>query len=274
MPAPGPDRTKWLTSRGLAHLDGCSYPMRRAMGGPNPGGHGGLVLAAIPEGKDLDRAFEIGYHPQHAGQPPRQETWIEAANGAHWIGYADDWKPVPQDLARANQIKGHAVRLNDGHDWIFPAVRLAGGGSGLPQSIGLDHHGDLILEDLPQYADVQEGAQLCYDRFNEGVGFTYREILKVLSRILGLNYRISAAESTLLRLFDTENILRAMWAIVDGPVLDKIYRDAEEAKKKDESTITEDSQSTASIIEADFQAIDQLSQTCGSSPGDGMNSHG
>ena len=266
MPGPGAAREQWLTRCGLGHLSGCSFPVRRTMAGPNPENCPGVVLSGIPPDKDSDRLFEVGYRPRHANAE-RAETWREAAG--HWIGYAHEYQPGPDDLARKDQIAGHLVKLRDGNKWLFPAVRLAGGRSGLPQSIGLDARGGLVIEDLPEYADVQDGAKLCYDRFASGIGFTYVEIVKVLSRILGLNYYVSVGETSALRLFDTENILRAMWAIIDGPALDKIEADEEESKKKGSGTLTADSTNTGSIVPAAFQDTDQPMATSGSSPMDG-----
>ncbi len=271
MPGPGPARDQWLQRCGLKHLLGCSFPIRRTVGGPTPENCPGVVLSGIPPNKEADRLFEVGYRPCH-NNLQREETWREAAG--HWIGFAHEYQPGPDDLVRDTRINGHLVKLRDGNEWLFPAVRLAGGRSGLPQAIGLDARGDLIIEDLPEYADVQDGARLCYDHYMAGEGFTYVQIVKLLSRILGLNYYVSAAETSALKLFDTENILRAMWAIIDGPTIKRIIEDEETSKKKEKSTLTGDSPNTGSIVEAAFQDTGQPMQTSGYIVSDGAASNG
>lgn len=166
----------------------------------------GCVLAECQGGA------RIGFYP-------KLQEWSEVAGGAYWIGYYRDAKPGPDDLGRAEQYGGHAVRLADGNEWLVPIVRLAGGDTGLPKAVKWGKDGALIQTVLPQYAELCiHGEELAEQVLENGVidgDIDYLASLCVSA--LALNYRISKWETSALSLFTTPIIQSVLEAMIDVP---------------------------------------------------------
>ena len=93
-----------------------SAPACRESAGKTPSGNRGLFFA------DSNRLGELmpGYYPD-------KQTWREMptveGQPRLFVGYWNDAKPTPQDLAREKPVDGLMVKLADGNMWQVPEVR-------------------------------------------------------------------------------------------------------------------------------------------------------
>lgn len=66
-------------------------------------------------------------HKRPASYLKDEQTWrkMPAFEGRPelWLGYWNESKPTPADLARAQQVHGPSIRLADGNQWQVPIVR-------------------------------------------------------------------------------------------------------------------------------------------------------
>jgi hypothetical protein len=224
-------------------IGGCGYAFCRLLG-PGPSGRAGCVFAAYPLGETVD-ASGVGYFAD-------RQTWVEVSAGRLWIGYANDGRPGPEDLKRPNPIQGHHVRLSDRKAWLVPAVRAARGSSAIPQGIALGPDGELVVEDLPQYAELAAGADRLWDwvwgRLN---GLPYTELIRTVGTALSLNYRVGPLECSALRLLTTANVAEAGRAVVDWPTVVELLGQAEAESKKNEILPDCDGSDTGSGVTGD-----------------------
>lgn len=122
FPAEIVDRRE-LTRFGLAdvfrdvHSDkSADWYCGEASGPSGPGGKAGLYLSALPVvSRDLPRtlAYDAG---------DLDWRWSEIADGT-WIGIDAANRTKPADIARRLKQDGHYVKLNDGNEWLVPAIR-------------------------------------------------------------------------------------------------------------------------------------------------------
>lgn len=73
-----------------------------------PGGQHGLVVSPADE--------FIGYYED-------KQSWKQEVGKDYWVGFWRDKRPTPTTLARATQIAGETILLDDGQPWTFPIVR-------------------------------------------------------------------------------------------------------------------------------------------------------
>lgn len=194
--------------------------------GKKPFGAAGVTFA------DPDRVQKIGVYD---GQ-----TWKQAPGQKFWIGWYDNQRPGPGDLARSKMLDGHCVRLADGNDYLAPVARGwndsdddPGWFHAVPRLTELDDAGNWIQGDVvAAYRPLWELATAWWDMKNraaeaveEGaeqvrVDFeidTFAGLNDAAAFALGQNYRVSKYEIAALGLFDTHSAQRILDALVDGP---------------------------------------------------------
>ena len=233
-----------VAGAGLAYVFGpAAAPACGCRAGPD--GQAGVVLA--------DRAYDgrVGYYPG-------DQTWAEA--GGRWLGWPADAPPGPEDLARPDPVPGHVVTLGDGRAWTVPLVRVFPRGTRLPQKLVLGPDGAWMGEVPPEYLGLCQAVGEAWDAFFaadagpdeadgalaadperlgrrlHGRAVSLPDAADLAVRGLALNYRISAAECSVLGLFDSRTLGRAIGALFDLPAVLAAAEDlaaAAGAEKKD-----------------------------------------
>jgi hypothetical protein len=207
--------TRPITKDGIAKL-GLSYAFSghvttRPTAATSPSGKSGLVLAeeARHDGKT------VGYFPD-------QQTWrkFPSVEGRPecWVGYWNDAKPGPLDLARVKQLKGVPLTLADGNQWDIPIVRSFDGAqqewiSRLPSAWVCDENGDLVPGTEPKaaYAHLWELTAPLADKIlaiasgDEVDWVPDAQVGKVVKALLQTNYHVDATEIGLLEIVGGED---------------------------------------------------------------------
>lgn len=172
----------------------------------SPSGTPGLVFAdaSRQEGQD------VGYHPD-------RQTWrkLPRVDGRPelWVGYWNEAKPGPLDLARLKQLRGVPVTLADGRDWDIPIVRRFDGieatwKSELPAAWVCDDDGNLVPGSTPKamYAHLWDLTTPIADAMLSIAGGESEEmpdqvaVGRAVVALLATNYALGAAEIELLEL--------------------------------------------------------------------------
>jgi hypothetical protein len=186
------------------------------------------VVLFVPEDCPADKAR---CHPE-------KQTWQKSADGKYWVGIDNETVPGEVDLSRKKQFEGHLVKLGNGEKWLIPIARRFGRGSALPKALILGSKGELMTEELPEYAEFSAQVERFWEYFIAAVNkessreMTPQEQWQLLVRAMQLNYRITAEGISLLKLVTTENFNEILEAIIDIPTVMKIA--AEENKKKED----------------------------------------
>lgn len=225
---------------GLIHsATGCGFATRY-VGRDGPDGKEGALFVLRFPGETLGAAFA-----ERIKYMRTEQTWTPCLDGRVWMGYWNDEKPGPEDLARAGQRPGHMVRLSDGAEWCVPIIFPHAGGSVLPQSIALDASGELVAEDLPEYAELRAGADEVFEYYFRGSdeGLPYLTALRTVGLAMSLNYYAGPWECSALRLFTTDNVMMGCRAIIDFATIERVYAGLMESQKKTASTGIGDSSS-------------------------------
>ncbi len=212
----------------------------RGVENKGPDANRGVII--VPHGPSGPGEVEIGYHPD-------RQTWFQWDKGKAWVGFKTGEAPGPEDMARQRLIPGHDILMRDGNTWHMPAVRLYGGGTGVSQGAGIDSKGELILEDLPQFAEVCKGASWFWDLWtgeSKTGEYSYLEAMRVASNGFALNYHVSLAEVSALHLFTTDNIPLCLGAMIDAPAYEEAIRAMNDASKKNEDVNNSDGSSSDS----------------------------
>lgn len=228
-----------LAERGLAHVfgdrrgpqDDCAAS---GLSGRGPGGHSGVILCALPVGKDAPR--RIGYYPAEQ----RWERGFALAEGKavpaevppFYVGIDTAEPPGPEDLARSVRHKGYPVALGDGNQWEVPVILAPDGDTSLPRTFAWDpESGELCGTVRAEYRDAWEASADTIAFFygdEDDNERPYEVILPRCLQALGLNYRLGPAEQNALGLIDTTNCTEILGATVDAPKVRKLI----EAEKK------------------------------------------
>lgn len=171
----------------------------------------------------------FGRHGGRVGYYEDSQTWRPIPKANLWIGYETEQPPGPGDLSRPMQLAGHPVRLGDGHEWIVPIARSVvddgeaiSGAIALPRSRDLDADGDWCYgEVVPQYRQLWTVAEQFADVFYAADDKTISEATALTWCVLALraNYRLSAIEAAILKLFDDATYTNVLHALIDVPKL-------------------------------------------------------
>ena len=256
IPGQQDSRPEAIAEAGLSHVIGPDSPLFARLGtqrGPD-GGSGLLVRPGSSDTIGLDRQAE-SCEWQKA---PGDRRW--------WIGVAGETRPA--ELARKERIAGHEVELGDGRRWLVPVARTFGVGSRLPQQLVLGPDGETWEgRPLERFAAVSAKAE----RVERAIGGTLREdeepfVLMaegaaIAADALALNYRVGPAEVSALGLlvvahYDPADpktwppVLRVLWAFIDGPTLEAVDAEEEEAARARRPLDTPDGSSSSPGAEA------------------------
>jgi hypothetical protein len=195
-----------LPALGLDHLIGASLNLNPISGGPD--NLSGMLMS-------------IGPGKYHAAT----QTWQQ--HGKFWLGFETENKPSALDLARPEKIQGHRVTLEEGWEVIVPLVRRIPTGTALPELMVLGADGELVREPLPRFAALSQGAEQIFEVLLMGEGsMEFADVWKIAVAALAVNYRVSAAELSALKVITTANIIQIAEALIDLPTL----REAEKAE--------------------------------------------
>jgi len=202
-------------------------PTSREQIGCGPSGKSGVVFA------DPDRmgAGGIGYYPD-------QQTWeavpVEEGEPVLWIGFWNDNRPSPQDLARKEQVTGPRVRLADGQEWMVPLVQHweeDGKRCALPQVVKRLAKGTWVCgEIVPKYRAIWEASQrfwgVLMSMYEAAAGgdrtedYQFDGLYDFASELLGLNYAIGPLEVSALGLFTSDDMAQnVILQAISWPVL-------------------------------------------------------
>jgi len=203
-----------------------------------PAGCPGTVLARTAE----ISADQCRYQPD-------QQEWIRGTCDGVWVGrWRDAPLPTPAGLARGEQLAGHRVELVDGHLWQVPIARKWTVDAGelawyvaLPRRLERRDGAWQFGGVLPRYARLWEIAERWEDRWaaayaaavaseasnqaeqaeaNDAflaVELSLHDAADLAAEILGANYRVTAAEISLLGLFADTTPAAVLDALIDRP---------------------------------------------------------
>lgn len=191
---------------GLRHAFPLTPPVCSEFSDAGPHGEAGVVLAA--------QSDRIGYYPD-------RQTWRRmppiAGQPCVSVGFWNDARPTPESLRVEQPLRGSAVRLRDGNDWIVPLARAwsddARGGAycALPGTLTLDDAGEWQRGGIEsRYAQLWDLATQYWDSLwsapleGQTVRFDFPRAHDAAVEALGANYRISRGEVALLGLFDDQ----------------------------------------------------------------------
>lgn len=157
--------------------------------------------------------------PGHAliGYQPDRQTWLPAvpreglAGGRFWLGFWNDQPVTPQDLARAYPQPGHRVQLGDGREWLVPLAKE------LTADLKMQDDGTWRYEIQRRfhafYLDYLRWITL-FGEASEGTTYDFGEAADFVLQGLRINYRLLPEAVSHLRLFDTDNLKRSLFAIL------------------------------------------------------------
>jgi hypothetical protein len=206
-----------IDANGLSGIVDMTAQQRLVEGaGPDDidGAGGGLVVSMQP-----DRP--VGFYPL-------KQSWRRAPGGSHWLGWWNDAPPGPADLMRSEGLPGYMLTLGDGRQWLCPVARMCDDTIALDQNITLGDSGKLERQVCDRYAGIWATTLRVWEVIKAAQQGPTSEGVKVqpLSddeewaaaiAALALNYRIGAAEVSVLRLLTTKSIKTVLEALVDVP---------------------------------------------------------
>lgn len=209
----------------LGHVRTASWSAGAIERGPS-GGAGCLVAA---EGLEL----------RYDGEA---QEWRHIEAASVWVGWPRGNPPGPSELARADFVDGHEVRLADGRLWTVPLARVLGLGGPRQRAYRLGPGGKLVPgEAISRLGDIAQEAAVVWEEIEtqvlamaaaikaggkaEGVSVTLRQDLAL--KALAVNYRIGGPEVDALRLLDTTNVASVLLALIDWPTVEARLKNAD-----------------------------------------------
>lgn len=202
---------------GLRYAFGSQRVQQGGVNGNNKlGGKPGVIFAD----PDRHQGKSIGYHAD-------QQTWrkMPRVEGRPecWVGYWNDAKPTPDDLARKPMLPGEvAMTLGDGHQWVVPTLtefdaETRSGECELPAPLDYDEDGNLFNgKPTGVYGQLWDAVHpvalgVCFgsnDAESDIKEPTDEEIRKAAFAILGANYVVSMPELVCLGALQNEATFR------------------------------------------------------------------
>lgn len=140
------------------------------------------------------------------------QVWKQEIGCDYWVGMwtAADKRPMPETLARANQIMGQYLRLDDGHDWLLPKARhwvefeeTLVYQRTLPTQLARDEQGRWRPGEVKaRYRELWRMATEFMQAMQDGDSHRYSEFDNLVIECFRTNYRVSAIELDLLGVYD------------------------------------------------------------------------
>lgn len=143
-----------------------------------------------------------------------EQTWIRSAKfgesepGRYHIGFWNDSPVTPEDLQRPYSHAGKVIELGDGNSWRFPTI------DELPKDLILADDGTWKFKLQQDYHDLWLEAEDWATRLLQGGTHNFGEITEFCIRCLRQNYRLLPEAVSHLRLFNTNNIQKAMGSLL------------------------------------------------------------
>lgn len=202
--------------------------------GAGPDGKSGLLLS-------LCDPTDLKYIPE-------RQVWMPWGN--LWVGMYTDQKPSSESLARGLQVMGFVLPMADGFNAHVPTARE------LPRKITFRPDGESELTPDERYAKLCGDAETVFHHVKRDFGFleegeplvqlSVNQCAELAVEILGVNYRLGKAETTLLKLLDTHTVKRILFLFVDVRSLVEVWEAETDAAKKNEPADTPAGESTPS----------------------------
>jgi hypothetical protein len=188
-------------------------------------GPDGMKGVAVCHGGNQDG--QLGYWAD-------RQTWKKIPGSTVWCGMYTADPPRPDDLARAEQISGEWLALDDGHRWLAPKARRwleiddrLFWDYNLPRRMSLSEHGlwqpgnvkpkYVRLWQLATEYEAAASAALAQSVEDEGtVRFSFDEIDLLAISALQVNYRIGPVELDLLGIYDDASRQRIIDVLLDN----------------------------------------------------------
>lgn len=173
-------------------------------------------------GPDGARGITVCHGGNESGQLgywPERQTWKRIPGSDCWCGMYTDNRPKPADLARAEQITGEWLLLEDGHRWLAPKARrwvemddrllwdynlprrMALNEDGIWQLAGIKPRYERLWTLAMAYEQAATEALMAADD-GEVVRFTFEDIDTLAISALQVNYRLGPVELDLLGIYD------------------------------------------------------------------------
>ena len=211
-----------LTACGLGHIIDASMSMTVILNGPD-GSQGHLY---VPEDRD---------GPRDGRYLVNEQTWMDF--DTFWVGYETKKPPLPSDVIRKEFVDGHKVVLKEDWEIIVPLARRYPFGTELPETLFLSKDKVLKRKPLKRFAALSVGAESILEKmFINGEGIPYSELWETMLEALGVNYRLSYPEVSILELITTANIVTMADALVDGPAIrEQMQADMQKKRQLEES---------------------------------------
>ncbi len=178
----------------------------------------------------------IGQDPAKTDYRPEKQEWREQTG--FWIGHWIDEKIQRSDLARAEQLGGHPVILEDGQAWSCPIARswieLDGElrwYSPLPRRLVLKEgkweSGEVVAKYARLWGLAERFERSFYEapqRAGEGaegkdvqIELDFQDAVAAAVEVLGVNYRVGPAEVEILGILTDQNVYKILQALIDWP---------------------------------------------------------
>lgn len=169
---------------------------RSVSGGP--GGHNGIIIGKSPS--------DVGEYRAD------RQTWVAGPQGTgdyppFYVGWWNEKKPRPDDLARDKQFEGDRLTFVDGSRWVVPKVREwvesnseeipALWRTQLPVMVSMDRYGAACEGPVvPQYRDVFDlSLKVLAQLSGRGeVALSPKDLIAFAANLLSMNYRVGLFE--------------------------------------------------------------------------------
>lgn len=151
------------------------------------------------------------------GYQPAVQTWFPAVArdgleaGRYWIGLWNEHTLTPADIARPYPKPGRTVTLGDGQEWLLPIAKE------LPADLILQDDGSWRYEVQRQFHAFYLGYLrwlAIFGQAQDGDTFEFADAAEFVLQALRINYRLLPEIASRLRLFTTENVSPALFAIL------------------------------------------------------------
>lgn len=146
-----------------------------------------------------------------------EQTWIPSVangpdgegKGRYWVGFWNDSPVTPEDLQRPYSKFGEMIELGDGNSWRLPVI------AELPRDFILQDDGSWRFELQRQYHDLNlEGLEIA-GQIHEKQSINWGDSMLFCSKALSQNYRLLPEVVSHLRLFNTENVIKAIGVLLE-----------------------------------------------------------
>jgi len=185
--------------------------------------------------------------PGHSTIDHARQTWgprITAPNGVKtWVGYWNEYRPTPGELARPAQLAALEIPLEDGQAWRLPRLMMPTGEPSVPLALGIGEDGKLTRTPMQRYRSLCDRARVVWRMVfdaeaaaAEGVALSEEEQFRLIADALAENYRLDAAGVSLLAMVSDRVLAQCLTALLGLDILEAMRRARESEGKQDAPT--------------------------------------